>query len=109
MASLPSRAGCSLLTIVCAFLLEAPGQPTLASPAFRVRDINPGAAPSSPYLLVDVAGRLYFQATDGKTGFELWESDGTEAKTRLVRDLNQGPADSLPHGACLQAHPESAR
>src|SRR5262249_10803280 len=31
------------------------------------------------------------------TGVELWASDGTEAGTRLVRDLNPGPDNSSPY------------
>jgi len=34
----------------------------------------------------DVDGTLYFLATDGSTGYELWKSDGTETGTVLVKD-----------------------
>ncbi len=39
-------------------------------------------------------GTLYFQATDGTNGSELWKSDGTSAGTLLVRDINPGLGDS---------------
>ncbi|TXF91176.1 T9SS type A sorting domain-containing protein [Neolewinella aurantiaca] len=37
-------------------------------------------------------GRVYFQATDGIHGAELWSTDGTTAGTQLVYDLNTGSA-----------------
>lgn len=36
---------------------------------------------------------VYFNADDPDTGFELWRSDGTQAGTGLVADLNPGPDD----------------
>jgi ELWxxDGT repeat protein len=56
-----------------------------------VKDINPAPPPgwsSAPTFLTNVAGRLYFAANDGTHGFELWSSDGTEAGTTLVKDIN---------------------
>ena len=38
----------------------------------------------SRYQVVD----LFFSADDGMTGRELWKTDGTEAGTYLVADLN---------------------
>ena len=39
--------------------------------------------------------RLVFVADDGKTGNELWSTDGTVAGTRLVRDVWPGPRGAL--------------
>jgi ELWxxDGT repeat protein len=36
---------------------------------------------------LDDAARIYFIANDGKHGFELWQSDGTDLGTRMVRDV----------------------
>ncbi|WP_431620994.1 ELWxxDGT repeat protein [Limnospira platensis] len=39
---------------------------------------------------------LYFQANDDTNGTELWKSDGTEAGTVLVKDINPGTGNSSP-------------
>lgn len=55
----------------------------------QVKDINPGSANSStPTNLFDFNGTLFFRATDGTNGVELWKSDGTEAGTVMVKDIN---------------------
>jgi ELWxxDGT repeat protein len=41
-----------------------------------------------------VGKTLYFRASDGKHGVELWKSDGTNKGTRLVKDIN--PAAPAP-------------
>lgn len=62
-----------------------------------VKDINPnvdGAGVglgSSPDDLTAVGNLLYFTATDGASGRELWRSDGTEAGTYMVIDLDTAP------------------
>lgn len=74
-----------------------------------VKDINPG--PSDAFFMAQDYGdflpyftrmreAIYFEATDGQSGFELWKTDGTEAGTVLVKDINPGPGDSLapPNG-----------
>jgi ELWxxDGT repeat protein len=66
------------------------------SPAQRVLDIQLGGVGSNPDELIDVNGQLFFFADDGLHGSELWTSDGTESGTYLVKDINPGPAGSLP-------------
>ena len=44
-----------------------------------------------------LGGNVFFQATDGSSGVELWRSNGTEAGTELVTDLRPGSSSSLPH------------
>lgn len=51
---------------------------------------------AGPRAFFDLDGTLLFQGTDGATGAELWRSDGTPAGTTLVKDLQPGPASSLP-------------
>jgi ELWxxDGT repeat protein len=72
----------------------------LADPqTYQVRDINDGDS-SDPQELTDFNGVLFFTATDGsgigKTGRELWRSNGTMAGTVQIADLVSGGADSNP-------------
>jgi len=63
-----------------------------------VMDISPGGYTdvygryypnsSSPGQLTNVNGTLFFTASDGILGRELWKSDGTEAGTSLVASVN---------------------
>jgi len=62
-------------------------------------DIFPGAGSSFPttYAVLDTLGLgpiLFFVATDGKTGFELYLSDGLSVK--LAWDIYPGAGDSNP-------------
>jgi len=38
--------------------------------------------------------KFYFSANNGTNGYELWESDGSNAGTSLVQDINTGAADA---------------
>jgi ELWxxDGT repeat protein len=61
----------------------------------RVKNINPGNANAWPSYLTDVNGTLFFTADDGVNGQELWKTQGTEATTVLVKNIN-GAAESSP-------------
>lgn len=85
---------------------------TLGGPKLLL-DINPGPASgivdagSFYYRLwmdhrpIVWRGRLYFAATDGASGLELWSTDGTEEGTVQVRDIHAGPGSSSPSAFAL--------
>jgi ELWxxDGT repeat protein len=66
-----------------------------------VKDINPGSGWSSSYNFTLFGGYLYFSATDGMNGGELWRTDGTSAGTTLVKDINPGSSWSSPSNFTL--------
>lgn len=61
-----------------------------------VKDIAPAACgffvtcSSSPKRFTKVGDVLYFIARQVETGHELWKTDGTEAGTVMVKDINPG-------------------
>src|SRR3954463_15061133 len=44
--------------------------------------------------LTNVGGTVFFSATDGSHGKELWMSDGTPGGTAMVKDINSTPSSS---------------
>lgn len=50
----------------------------------------------SPNYLTNAGGTLYFNATDGINGNELWKSDGTAAGTMLVADIEESSNGGHP-------------
>ena len=63
-----------------------------------VKDINPGSGSSIyPYVYFqNLNGTLFFSATDGTHGYELWESNGTAAGTVMVTDIDSGSSGLSP-------------
>ncbi len=70
-----------------------------------VKNINPAvysgyggsfAYGSNPNNLTDVNGTLFFTATDGTKGYELWKSNGLAGDTVIVRDIRSGIPGSYP-------------
>jgi len=49
-----------------------------------------------PTELTAVGERLFFSANDGRSGRELWQSDGTSEGTRLVKDIWPGSSSAVP-------------
>jgi ELWxxDGT repeat protein len=66
---------------------------------YLVRDLDPfNTVPDSigPTDLTAYNGQVYFYASDGLHGRELWTTDGSKDGTRMVADLNRGAADGAP-------------
>src|SRR5262249_15667379 len=55
-----------------------------------------GLTTSVIYGIFDVNGTAFFRAFEPNTGAEVWKSDGTDAGTVLVADVNPGPNTSDP-------------
>ena len=59
-----------------------------------LKDINPGSASSNICYLTNVDNTMFFAATNGINGMELWKTDGTDNGTVMVKDIKVGPANS---------------
>ncbi|HEX5154847.1 MAG TPA: ELWxxDGT repeat protein [Parafilimonas sp.] len=62
-----------------------------------VKDINPGTGSSydsDNTSFFASAGVLYFNANNGASGTELWKTNGTDAGTVMVKDINPGAGSS---------------
>ena len=51
--------------------------------------------PVYDFYKTQMNGFLYYLADDGRTGFELWRTDGTVANTKLVKDIRPGRASAF--------------
>jgi ELWxxDGT repeat protein len=60
-------------------------------------------ASSSPAHFTALGGKVYFSASDGISGRELWVTDGTAAGTALVYDFNPGGGQGLTTAAAYAA------
>ena len=99
---LPSLA--LLLAAGAMLLLTSWAQAASNGGAVLVKDIRPGHSGAiqgpngggdvNPQLAND-SGTLYLNADDGRHGHELWRSNGARKGTRMVKDINPGPAGSL--------------
>ncbi|MCP4760716.1 MAG: hypothetical protein GY870_02970 [archaeon] len=71
------------------------------SGTYIVKDIYSSSGYSSPESLIvgnnGTANILYFKATNGTCGEELWRSDGTESGTYIVKDIYLGSFSSSPY------------
>ena len=76
--------------------------------AVLVKDMHPSGS-SSPAVLQNVNGELFFQATNGAHGVELWTSDGTETGTVLVQNILGGSQGSSYGRSCRPSSRPGAR
>lgn len=66
-----------------------------------VKNINPNYSKRgvintySDYCLVVLNNEVFFYGHDAVNGVELWKSDGTEAGTKMVKNINQKPGASI--------------
>ncbi|HSG41402.1 MAG TPA: ELWxxDGT repeat protein, partial [Thermoanaerobaculia bacterium] len=84
--------------ILISFLLAAGAH---AQPAFLVKDLNTSLTSSTAQYplaaeFVKLGDDILFTVSDGMHGTELWITDGTEAGTRLLKDLCPGVCSSQP-------------
>ncbi|HEY9421863.1 MAG TPA: ELWxxDGT repeat protein [Thermoanaerobaculia bacterium] len=84
--------------ILISFLLAAGAR---AQPAFLVKDLNTTLTSSTAQYplaaeFVKLGSDILFTVSDGMHGAELWITDGTEAGTRLLKDLCPGACSSQP-------------
>lgn len=62
-----------------------------------LKTINSSATPSiSELYTAPTLNKVFFQATDGTNGKELWITDGTTTGTVMLADINSGSGDSSP-------------
>ncbi|HEX6228182.1 MAG TPA: hypothetical protein VFZ41_01835 [Solirubrobacterales bacterium] len=54
----------------------------------RVKDIRAGEPGSEPHTFTPLGNRLFFIAHNGANNFEPWVSDGTEAGTFIIKNVN---------------------
>jgi ELWxxDGT repeat protein len=78
-------------------LVAAAGPVAADTGPYLVKDINTSGS-SSPRELTELNGKVYFSASGGAKGRELWVSDGTANGTRRVKDIRPGSQGSQPFG-----------
>ncbi|MFC5411899.1 ELWxxDGT repeat protein [Larkinella bovis] len=76
---------CVLANTVFAQIMPAPTPSYYVS---KVKELNPDGIGASGASLVELNGKLYFVADNGTSGKELWVSNGTEAGTYMLKNIN---------------------
>jgi trimeric autotransporter adhesin len=82
---------------------------------YLIKDINQninsinGILPSFKGPFETIGNSLFFPATDGVHGIELWRSDGTSAGTHMAIDLFSGPDDGLSSAAVVHTDPLNSK
>ncbi len=78
-----------------------------AAGTVMLKDINPGAGDAfdgGNNFAREYNGLVYFWATDGVNGMELWKTDGTAANTSMVIDINPGAANGAGQVPIIYVH-----
>ncbi|MCH8533217.1 MAG: hypothetical protein LAT65_20450 [Saccharospirillum sp.] len=78
-------------------LWKTDGTPGAEQLVKDIREGEQGAISSVNTHMTIFDNELYFTADNGDTGRELWKTDGTEAGTRLVKNINDRTATSQPN------------
>ncbi len=93
-------AGYSLLAAILLALLPVPVNAAALNikesenPPVNVQDLRIGKSGSNPEELTFVGTTLFFSATDGTYGRELWKMESPYTKAELVMDINPGYVSS---------------
>jgi uncharacterized repeat protein (TIGR01451 family) len=74
----------------------APSAPQTMPEPYLVKDIYSGTTGSGSANLTKVNSFLFFTASDGNHGVELWKSDSTSTGTLIVKDIYTGSNSSIP-------------
>ena len=90
-----SRAFCP--AVIGILMLQASFAAAYGVPVM-IKDINPGAASSSPQKLLAIGNKLFFAGTNGVSGFEPMVSDGSEINTFPLRDITPGLLSGIVQG-----------
>ncbi len=87
------RTATALLLAVAALSLTV--APALAQRTDSLMIRTDVIIPAYDFNKTQMNGFLYYIADDGKTGYELWRTDGTVANTKLVKDIRPGRASAF--------------
>jgi ELWxxDGT repeat protein len=86
--------------LVLAFLSASSQQ------AEMLKDINPGPDGSYIIHMTPLGNKAVFNATNSGSNFEPWITDGTEAGTFMLKDINPGVASGSSAGPMVVCHNE---
>ena len=64
----------------------------------KIADINSGSGSGYANSITVMGTRLYFEATDGSNGLELWAHETTNDSTWQVADINSGSGSGYASG-----------
>ena len=67
----------------------------------KLAELSTGSASSMPDDFATLGERVFFSASGGGLGRELWSTDATTSGTQLVSDLSPGPSSSDPEPTVL--------